>query len=355
MDNWVQAKLFLAATVLNFLYSASANAEWLCKEGATQSYGNTYIACGVGSGELEEVARKNALNSAKNEFEFLCKQTPTCRDYERTVRPMRSQCGKNKDIWKCYRAIEYGILPHKKENIVLDEEDIINQISAKRETLRKLRSRVEKEKTLNQLESQINRTEEVLDKKRSLEQIELEIFNLEQQMSRSRDYAKYQGLWSVGVGFSIQAGPSLDDIKSHFGINFSIHRYVSNYISPYLEFGLLSDFNEEETKRSGDPNSESTFEKASVATPLVLGIESKVGRLRLSPHLGYWLQEKSTEQVSYNAIGIGTVTKSDSENKRLYFGVSVKYNLSGYMIQLGAEKYSNFDDIGASFSIGLRY
>jgi len=104
--------LFLAIFLLS---SINAYADWLCTEEASQLRGDSVIACGVGLGPTEAMARQDALEKAKQEFEGICEQSYHCRGHETKVEPLRNSCSPNPKGYECVRGFRYEILEEMKE------------------------------------------------------------------------------------------------------------------------------------------------------------------------------------------------------------------------------------------------
>jgi hypothetical protein len=97
------------------MQSASAEDQWFCREGASRSLGDVLETCGIGKSKEEATARKSALDAAFDEFDRICKESVTCRDYEKTVVPMRTECLQSKDEqFTCYRAVDFTVTSQKK-------------------------------------------------------------------------------------------------------------------------------------------------------------------------------------------------------------------------------------------------
>lgn len=82
---------------------------WLCSSQASQIQGSSVLACGVGEGNSESIARRNAFLSAKEEFSGLCDANSECALHRHSVTPGRTTCEGERDHWKCYRLVTYTI------------------------------------------------------------------------------------------------------------------------------------------------------------------------------------------------------------------------------------------------------
>lgn len=94
------------------------SSQWFCKEGASKRIEDSYEVCGIGIDKDEDIARKNALKNAFEEFDLICNKSDECRGKYKEIIPLRVDCEKNDDNkYTCYRAI----------NISIDRERIIDK------------------------------------------------------------------------------------------------------------------------------------------------------------------------------------------------------------------------------------
>lgn len=102
---------------LLLLLSFEAKANWLCRVAASERNGEFINACGVSESVFEDQARDNALRAAQRELESICNTSPDCNNYEVIIKPLRTDCEKQKDgIYKCYRGIEAEITRRERED-----------------------------------------------------------------------------------------------------------------------------------------------------------------------------------------------------------------------------------------------
>jgi hypothetical protein len=105
------------------LPNVHAEDQWFCREGASRLLGDVMESCGIGKSPDEATARKNALDGAFEEFDRICRESANCRDYEKTVVPMRTECIQGKDqAFTCYRALDFTVTTQKKEK-AFDDKD----------------------------------------------------------------------------------------------------------------------------------------------------------------------------------------------------------------------------------------
>ena len=121
------SKLFFSALLLSTLGfcvpSAFADDQWFCRQGSSQRLGEVLESCGIGKSTDEAEARKKALDGAFEEFDHICRESADCRDYEKTVEPMRTECIKGKDAaYTCYRALDFTVTHQKKEKSFDDKD-----------------------------------------------------------------------------------------------------------------------------------------------------------------------------------------------------------------------------------------
>lgn len=99
-----------------FLFSANAEANWLCKVAASERNGDTINICGIAEAETENEARLNAGKAAYQELDLICSKSPDCYNFELVFKPLRTDCTQGPDKkYKCYRGIEATITDRKKD------------------------------------------------------------------------------------------------------------------------------------------------------------------------------------------------------------------------------------------------
>lgn len=92
-----------------FSQNAWPQENWLCTEDSSQVQGSRILACGIGEGANESIARKAALKNATEEFSVVCGPDTPCGERKYTAQPSRATCERDKDtlMWKCYRLVVY--------------------------------------------------------------------------------------------------------------------------------------------------------------------------------------------------------------------------------------------------------
>lgn len=106
-DMFEMKVLFLVSSILYSSFSMSAS--WLCREAASARNGDIINACGVGEANSESEARAKARDLAFEELDSICAKTPDCSNFEYVIQPLRTDCEKNAQGYKCYRGIEATI------------------------------------------------------------------------------------------------------------------------------------------------------------------------------------------------------------------------------------------------------
>ncbi|WP_338636528.1 toxin-antitoxin system YwqK family antitoxin [Spirobacillus cienkowskii] len=92
--------------IMIFLKNYAYSSQWFCKEGASKKIEDTYEVCGIGRDNDEDVARKNALKNAFEEFDLICNKADDCRGKYKEINPLRSDCEKNNEnYFTCYRSV----------------------------------------------------------------------------------------------------------------------------------------------------------------------------------------------------------------------------------------------------------
>lgn len=90
---------------------ANAADQWFCTEASSARSGNVVQACGLGLGTSESKARAEAFDNATEEFRRICELSSDCRGHRVSLTPKRTTCKRMLDGLKCYRMVEFTILP----------------------------------------------------------------------------------------------------------------------------------------------------------------------------------------------------------------------------------------------------
>lgn len=140
-------KLFFS--LLIFSFPLSSFGAWICEKAASIKEGESIMACGVGIGADESLARQKALLNAKLEFKAICEDSYDCRSRETIVTPLRNSCTQlSNSTYRCYRGLQYQILKFKTANRAQNNEVF--------------------DKKLKKIETEIKQREGVLNKKKHL-------------------------------------------------------------------------------------------------------------------------------------------------------------------------------------------
>lgn len=173
--------------------------KWLCHETASMRYGSKIMTCGVGEAKSEAQARSKALENATKEFNQLCEQDLTCKDFKTRVEPKRNSCSFTNKKYKCYRGIEYEITTVKKDKV----------------DLAKVEDELEKKKKEYEL------AKERYEKKKEIEKIDKKI--------QDQDFSGGVGGWNNFFHLGLQIG-----LSSGIGTDFSISSFSSGFLFRYI-------------------------------------------------------------------------------------------------------------------------
>lgn len=93
----------ILASILVFIETAHSKENWLCTDTPSQRQGGAIYACGIGVGETETLARLDAFDNSKIEFERICEASADCREHKVVAQPERTTCDHENGTYKCYR------------------------------------------------------------------------------------------------------------------------------------------------------------------------------------------------------------------------------------------------------------
>lgn len=127
------------------------HAKWFCNEAASEKTGNVISTCGIGESSDESGARKKAGINAMDEFNLICDKSDDCKDFEYNIEPLRNECLKENDKYKCYRGFQFTINPNKKRNTIND-----NELKELREKVSKAKEEEQKVKEFEKLKYQLD-------------------------------------------------------------------------------------------------------------------------------------------------------------------------------------------------------
>ena len=362
----------------SFFITPCYAAKWLCTEAAALAEGDTFYSCGIGVSEFEQESRDIARRSAINEFEEICKRSKNCNGYEYIITPLRTDCYRANQKFKCYRGLQYTIGKSRKKESVIDLEDLNNKISEKEVELKRLRATVYAKQKLNYIEKKIKESKLKASQARHNNDVtseELELKEIELIQLKS-DVIKYRNSDEVvkeherkGEGFFINFGlindmPFKNSGSNSGAYNLSISTidYISEYSSHFYNFSIsgISGHKQE--------GYESSFIEGSFDTGIRFDLFDFIV---VTPFIGYGVWEFSSDlpssaykQISAHGlrygIGLGYFNSTTKKNKK-----EISYRR--YSFEIIADRYNNLsiqqDDLTAEpqwrgkfiFSVGSEF
>lgn len=117
--------------ILSLLVNTSqASENWFCKEESSVRRDNSIEACGTASSVDYDKAKALAFESAKNEFNRVCRASSDCAGHDISINPKRTSCDQKDGIFTCYRLLEFVIaLDIGSEPKIIKPYDIQNALS----------------------------------------------------------------------------------------------------------------------------------------------------------------------------------------------------------------------------------
>lgn len=168
-------------TIIPFLLlifaSSAISSEWICDKQKSYAEGSEFYSCGSGIAKNEEEACKKALQSAHDEFMYICENSYHCKGKEKIVKPGKTKVTEKSGVYRCLREIKYKILDIQKESKAYDNK--------KRGPAAEERKVTEEEvqKKLKELKSLKKKLYEI----RKLEKLEKEIRAKKQELKRIKN------------------------------------------------------------------------------------------------------------------------------------------------------------------------
>lgn len=350
------------------LYSTALNAEWFCREASSRRIGNTIEACGIGFNESQQKSKDDARESAINEFERICSKDVVCRDFEVSVNPKRTECIKEKDKFKCFRAIDFEITSKRKSDIFVDVDQVRSQLMEKRRQLSLLQDQ------LNQLENLKKVDQELKTTINHYEELTGETIVLSRMVSDeslSRNEYKYTHLvfdHSIRTYFNYYGNDLTKSGEFNIGLNLSYERRFWRTFGLVLGVGFSGDFSSGLIESDGDIPSTGTFN----STQEYLGNQSTkvylVGLIYYSPWWGTYLKaelgnvqyERELYEVSYGSLGTktNTVKSKNTGNKNFvggYLGFDSRHDYKGFgfFSEIGLKLIESSSKV--TINVGLNY
>lgn len=83
--------------------------QWFCTDEASTRTGNLIKVCGIGEAKEEGPARIKAFQNARNEFYQICQTSSDCVDHFYFSNPLRTECSRDEQGYKCYRMVQFTI------------------------------------------------------------------------------------------------------------------------------------------------------------------------------------------------------------------------------------------------------
>jgi PEGA domain len=105
-------KYFLTLLLLFQVHNAFA---WYCNDVASERNGDTINSCGIGEASSEDEARKLALHNAYNELDLICSRSADCADRALEISPLRTECKKVENIYRCHRGVTATITNEERD------------------------------------------------------------------------------------------------------------------------------------------------------------------------------------------------------------------------------------------------
>ena len=128
------------------LVSVPAQADWFCQEASSQKTGSWITTCGKATAKTEAQARIDAREKAIEEFKRVCNISKDCRDFDFSMKPMRTECSTDGSSVTCVRALEFEILDVERTTIDPDVITVEEQIKDHNQQIKELEILVAKAK-----------------------------------------------------------------------------------------------------------------------------------------------------------------------------------------------------------------
>ena len=97
--------------ILLFLSLNAYADQWFCTDEALMRSGDTVKACGIGEDAKESKARAKAYEAARVDFNEYCYNAGDCWGHYLAVEPLRTECIKGDEGYKCWRMFRVIIKP----------------------------------------------------------------------------------------------------------------------------------------------------------------------------------------------------------------------------------------------------
>lgn len=330
--------------------------EWLCKDASSVSYGNSILACGVGSDVDLQKARDISRESAVKEFNRLCSLSK-CKEYESIVIPKRTDCHNKNGTYQCYRALEFQILSTLKKDIVVDVAHVNSLIKNKEAELRELETALVSLESLNRLDKKVAIAKEKKEQLESkLDQLSSESIELEQKINHEvienqaykYTHLLYKHNLRVGINYHGYKFSNSDEVN--LGVNLSYEWRPFYYIGLVLGYTWGGDFNGDLLRSDGDvppdgpSNSTQTFkgEMKFSETSVGLIMYPQFHGLYFKGQIGFLEAEREQYSVDYGPLGTRLSTSS----------TKITYNEKSYSILIGLDRREDYKGFGWFVELG---
>ena len=91
-------RLLLITYIITFSCFDVFSSEWICDKQKSYAEGSEFYSCGSGIAKNEEKACKKALQSAHEEFMYICENSYHCKGKEKIVKPGKIKVSPSKAL-----------------------------------------------------------------------------------------------------------------------------------------------------------------------------------------------------------------------------------------------------------------
>ncbi len=362
--------------VFLLIASASANAQWLCREAASTRSGKTITSCGVGKSKNLEVARIKSRESAIEEFKSVCQLSSDCLNFDYSVVPKRTDCEFKSGDYICYRALEFEIGEFKRKSISLNIDDLEKELKSKDQEIQEIQIRIDK---INQLKRSQKETEQ---KKADLADLEAKLNQKEAEALKLQDLNSKETIESGGYRYLHQTYKNSLKVSFYYWDSMltdqsqkDIMWIVAYEKRPYRWLGLqlYGGFGSGHLDNQKNTDKDVPTMGASNSTQVYNGSLSYIDiggaalmysgwrGTYLKVDTGYLRGNKGSYLVSYNGAGVGSPVKNVDTFSKSYFGLTLGFDTRddqkgwGAFFEFGARKVNDQDNLGFIGGIGFNY
>lgn len=122
-----------------FLIFISLNAfadQWFCTDESSVRNDTIIKSCGIGEDKEEGMARLKAFSNARKEFKQICNANSDCVQHYIYSTPLRTECRKEDEAYKCYRMVQFRIGAVYKKRVKPASRKVLFQLAGAEEDLR---------------------------------------------------------------------------------------------------------------------------------------------------------------------------------------------------------------------------